>query len=61
MPQPIRSKFTDKSDKLILEDELQRIILVGALECQDIVTGWFSEKFMNIILLYFKKKIEMLY
>ncbi|XP_076458438.1 DNA polymerase delta subunit 2-like [Babylonia areolata] len=39
MPQPIRTKFTDDSDKLILEDELQRIILNGELSCHRIVTG----------------------
>lgn len=39
MPQPIRTKYTDDSDKLILEDELQRIILVGELSCHKIVTG----------------------
>ncbi|KAK7113051.1 DNA polymerase delta subunit 2-like [Littorina saxatilis] len=41
MPQPIRTRFTDDSDKLILEDELQRIILIGhgELSCPNIVTG----------------------
>lgn len=39
MPQPIKSKYTDENDKLILEDELQRILLVGTLDVQKSVTG----------------------
>lgn len=39
MPQPIRSRYTDAEDKLIIEDELQRIFLVGDLKCDDSVTG----------------------
>ncbi|CAL1543262.1 unnamed protein product [Lymnaea stagnalis] len=39
MPQPIKSRYTDSKDKLIIEDELQRIILVGQLKCQSSVTG----------------------
>lgn len=39
MPQPVRTRYTDESDKLILEDELQRIILVGQLKCPTVVTG----------------------
>ncbi|XP_077980348.1 DNA polymerase delta subunit 2-like [Glandiceps talaboti] len=39
MPQPVRQKFTDESDQLILEDELQRIILVGCLDVKTAVTG----------------------
>ncbi|XP_061191670.1 DNA polymerase delta subunit 2-like [Saccostrea echinata] len=39
MPQPVRTKFVDDSDKLYLEDELQRIILVGDLDVQTAVTG----------------------
>ena len=38
-PQPIGSKYTSDDDKLILEDELQRIILVGELKVQSSVTG----------------------
>ena len=38
-PQPVRAKFTDESDKLILEDELQRIVLVGEVDVQASVTG----------------------
>ena len=38
-PQPIGSKYTSDGDKLILEDELQRIILVGELKVQSSVTG----------------------
>ena len=39
MPQPIKSKYTDSNDKLILEDELQRILLIGKLDIQTSVTG----------------------
>ncbi|KAL5019253.1 hypothetical protein ScPMuIL_004975 [Solemya velum] len=39
MPQPIKSKFTDDSDTLILEDELQRIVLIGEIDVQKSVTG----------------------
>lgn len=39
IPQPIRTKYTDESDKLILEDELQRITLVGSISCHQVVTG----------------------
>ncbi|XP_059163873.1 DNA polymerase delta subunit 2-like [Physella acuta] len=39
MPQPIKSRYTDAGDKLIMEDELQRIILLGELTCQRNVTG----------------------
>ncbi|CAH1795392.1 unnamed protein product [Owenia fusiformis] len=38
-PQPIRKNFTDPNDKLILEDELQRIILSGEIDVQSGVTG----------------------
>ncbi|XP_052701812.1 DNA polymerase delta subunit 2-like [Crassostrea angulata] len=39
MPQPVRTKYVDESDKLYLEDELQRIILMGDLDVQTSVTG----------------------
>ncbi|CAG5116318.1 unnamed protein product [Candidula unifasciata] len=39
MPQPIRSRYASPEDKLIIEDELQRIFLVGDLKCADCVTG----------------------
>ncbi|XP_002738996.1 DNA polymerase delta subunit 2-like [Saccoglossus kowalevskii] len=39
MPQPVKSKYTDESDVLILEDELQRITLVGKLDVHTAVTG----------------------
>ncbi|KAI0220272.1 DNA polymerase delta subunit 2 [Lamellibrachia satsuma] len=39
MPQPLHSKYTDQSDVLILEDELQRIILVGTVDIHAVVTG----------------------
>ncbi|XP_007905615.1 DNA polymerase delta subunit 2 [Callorhinchus milii] len=39
LPQPLRTKFTDQLDELILEDELQRIKLEGAIDVQKFVTG----------------------
>lgn len=39
MPQPIRSRYASPDDKLIIEDELQRIFLVGDMKCADFVTG----------------------
>jgi DNA polymerase delta subunit 2 len=39
MPQPVRDKFIDEADELILEDELQRIILRGEIDVQSFVTG----------------------
>lgn len=38
-PQPPRYNFVDDSDKLILEDELQRIRLCGNLDLHYVVTG----------------------
>lgn len=38
-PQPVMSKFTDDGDKLILEDELQRIFLIGNVDVQATATG----------------------
>ncbi|CAD7086276.1 unnamed protein product [Hermetia illucens] len=38
-PQPPRSNFVDENDKLILEDELQRIRLLGKVEVHNLVTG----------------------
>lgn len=39
IPQPLRSHFTDDQDELILEDELQRIKLVGELSPHKVITG----------------------
>lgn len=39
VPQPARTKYTDATDQLILEDELQRIILTGNIAIQVEVTG----------------------
>lgn len=38
-PQPIKENFAQESDKLVLEDELQRIRIWGKLEPQYFVTG----------------------
>lgn len=38
-PQPARDNYADDTDKLILEDELQRIRLFGKLDVNTIVTG----------------------
>lgn len=38
-PQPPRQNYTDDNDKLILEDELQRIRLIGKFHIHSIVTG----------------------
>ncbi|XP_063235760.1 DNA polymerase delta subunit 2 [Bacillus rossius redtenbacheri] len=39
LPQPARTNFVDDSDKLILEDELQRIQLIGEFNVHEAVTG----------------------
>ncbi|XP_046387214.1 DNA polymerase delta subunit 2 [Ischnura elegans] len=39
LPQPPRHNFSDDSDQLILEDELQRIRLVGKVDIHSAVTG----------------------
>ena len=39
LPQPVRSKFVDPGDELVLEDDLQRITLVGGIDVQKMVTG----------------------
>lgn len=38
-PQPRREDYTDDSDKLILEDDIQRIRLVGKVPAEELVTG----------------------
>ena len=38
-PQPIRDNCVDEADKLILEDELQRITLIGKVDVHSLVTG----------------------
>lgn len=39
MPQPAREKYIDDLDELILEDELQRIILIGNVDVAAAITG----------------------
>ena len=39
VPKPARAKYTDDSDELILEDESQRITLVGNIDKTRLVTG----------------------
>lgn len=39
IPQPVRTHFTDDQDELILEDELQRIKLIGELSPHEVITG----------------------
>lgn len=38
-PQPIRQRYVDESDILILEDEVQRIQLFGKIQKEKLVTG----------------------
>ena len=38
-PQPHLNNFVDEGDKLILEDELQRIRLFGKIDVHRVVTG----------------------
>lgn len=42
LPQPSRAKYIDENDQLILEDELQRIVLIGGIDVQNSVTGKFA-------------------
>lgn len=37
--QPLRSNYVDEQDKLILEDDLQRIRLMGKIDVHQVVTG----------------------
>ncbi|XP_014678372.1 PREDICTED: DNA polymerase delta subunit 2-like, partial [Priapulus caudatus] len=39
LPHPPRDRYTDEADQLILEDELQRTVLVGNVDVQKMVTG----------------------
>ena len=39
VPQPKRDKYIADTDTLILEDELQRIVLLGNIDVQRAVTG----------------------
>jgi hypothetical protein len=40
--QPPRTQFSDDSDELVLEDELQRIILLGKIDVHTVVTGMIT-------------------
>lgn len=52
-PQPIRTNFVDDSDVLILEDELQRIRLLGEMDVHRFVTGVVVAVLGNANLAYF--------
>lgn len=39
MPQPVAEKYVSKEDEVILEDEVQRIQLVGSIDIPQLVTG----------------------
>lgn len=54
-PQPQLSNFADDSDKLILEDELQRIRLFGKIDVHKVVTGIVVAVLGMYIFLYSKK------
>ena len=56
MPQPIRSRYADSKDKLIIEDELQRIFVVGDLKCETSVTGRAQSK--TIVSFFFSNTIN---
>ena len=39
LPQPVTNKYVDDSDEIILEDEVQRIQLIGSIEVSELVNG----------------------
>lgn len=39
VPQPSRKNFVSKTDKLLLEDDSQRIMLIGDIDINSLVTG----------------------
>lgn len=41
-PPPARSHYTEEKDFLILEDDLQRIKLIGKIDVHNLVTGVVS-------------------
>lgn len=39
MPQPVAKKYVSESDEIVLEDEVQRIQLIGNIDISKLVTG----------------------
>jgi hypothetical protein len=56
MPQPVREKYIDESDSLLLEDELQRIVLKGNIDVQAMITG-LSRLFILLNFFFKLKKV----
>lgn len=42
MPQPVVEKFVSSEDEIILEDEVQRIQLVGNIDVPRLITGKYK-------------------
>lgn len=39
MPQPVAKNYVSENDEVVLEDEVQRIQLIGSIEIAKLVTG----------------------